>query len=274
VNVLTPEGVEAVHYGFVGSTWQRTVELLAQTGLPAHLLLPHRTDWTDVDEADVGALVARVRTDMVLRLQLLDVCAAASPAAHSGQAWLYTWLASAQWAREWLHQPVPRALIPTWVTKVHGVAELEFASLACRMPRDKWAHVYAWLVHYLAASTRDGTFTPLVVPVEAGEQQHLAQWLLAHWGSLSRLSTSWQQEVPSTLALAALLPPTSCPTLDDFVACIHSLAIAAPPAPPLVPPRPPANASEMWVCTTVQSSLFPAMYLGPAGQLSFNVSDE
>lgn len=279
VGVPSADGAHTVQYGFVGPTWQRTVEVLAQTELPP-LLLFHgtRATWADVQEADVAALQERVRTDMVLRLQLLDVCAAGLEAARAGQAWLHNWLASARWRREGLKQPAPHALIPTWVTKVHGEVELEFASLASQLPPATWPHLYAWLIHYLAASAREGTFTPLLVPLPARAaaetRQQLAEWLGEHWCTLARLSTSWQQDVGSTSALAALLPPTSCPTLADFVSCIDSLATPAAPAQPSPPSRPPATAPETWVCTTVQSSLFPAMYLSPAGQLSFNVSAE
>ncbi len=279
VSVPTADGTHTVHYGFVGSSWQRTVEVLAQTELPASVLFgTTRASWADVQETDVAALLERVRTNMVLRLQLLDVCAAALEPARAGQAWLHNWLVSPRWRRDGLKQLARPAANPVWMTRVHGMVELEFSSLALTLPPETWPHLYAWLIHYLVQSARDGTFTPLLVPVPAGwtatARQQLAEWLVDHWHTLTRLSTSWQQEVLSVPALAALLPPTSCPTLADFVACINSLATPAAPVPPSSPSRLPASVPETWVCTTVQSSLFPAMYLSPAGRLSFNVTAE
>lgn len=222
---------QRVLYGFMADTWDKTAEVLAGTDIPVQLVFPARTLWSEVNEGDVVALQARLDDEVVLRLRLLDVVAAAYPAVKAGQEWLSRWMREKRWV-------CPQQLERWGSSKLavaHGTVEHEFACIAVRYP-DRRAHFYAWLIHFLVASAQSGKFEPLLVRSVQPAGKELVEWLLAfhdrRWSceereALAQLATAWTLNVQSVADLRSLLPPTSCPTFADFVACCDSIGTAA-----------------------------------------------
>lgn len=238
---------QRVLYGFMTDSWQKTVRLLEGGNLPVHLVFPARGVWSEVCEADVVELHARLNADVVLRLRLLDVMAAAYPAVKAGQAWLSRWMREKRWV-------CPQQL-ERWECSVsleHGRVEQEFAAFAVRYP-DRRAHFYAWLIHFLVQTVQAGKFEPLLLSSVEPAGDELVQWLLAFhdrtWSceessALAQLASAWGLRIQSVADLRSLLPPTSCPTFDDFAACCDSIGRAGGSRPALrqgVPPPAPAK---------------------------------
>lgn len=263
---------EVVVYGFVCAQWESTVATLQSLRLPVHLLL-QRASWHEVTAADIAALEDRVKHDVVLRLRLLDVCAARDPECATGQAWLTDWL-----------QHVPACTAPRSYP-AQGKVESLFLSCAADAPEAAQRHLFGVMHLFLLASAGTDTFTPLLVspmPPPQSLPAELVDALASLWSChpaevLVRVSATVQQPLSSLSALAALLPPSSCTTLDAFLHHARPAATPAlqsPPARPQTPPSPSPDEAEVWIRMTEQSALFPPMYLGPAGQVSFKLSDE
>jgi hypothetical protein len=228
--VRVPGGGD-VSYGFMSDYPERTVLLLRDTGVPVHVIFPSRHAWHEVVGEDVIALGARLQSDVLLRIRLLDLVAASYPSFQAGQQWLSSYLSESRWSPPPRLPPAPAPECAEW-RDVHGAVELHFALAASRYP-DKREYFYAWLIHFLVHSAATNTFEPLLVSGEDEEGvDELADWLLAFhdhgWScedeaAMEQIATLWRTPVQSVAGLRALLPPTSCQTYGAFVKLCDSI---------------------------------------------------
>lgn len=270
-------------YGFVCDAWQDTVAVLRGTGVPSLLLFgPDVHTWEGVDEGMVARLSERVATDVVLRMRLLDASALGDVEARDGQARVTAYLATNTWPPQpqLCSAPAPRGetghgeVEQAFVTWAMGVKEPQRSSL---LP-----HLFVWLHVFLARSAHTHTFHPLFHAVRWGEGEALAlaeDLLAPHLYSRlhPHLATMGLRVPCLPQDLARHLPPTTCGAYTIFQDAVHTTATGgtrpgrafqtrsrSPPG------RPPPKG---WTRMTARSLLYPPMYLGPRGQLSFNLSE-
>jgi hypothetical protein len=270
-------------YGFVCDAWHDTVAVLRGTGVPSLLLFgPGVHTWEDVDEGMVVGLSERVATDVVLRMRLLDACAAADVEARDGQACVTAYLATDKWGSP----PQVSLLAAARRYTDHGEVEQAVVMWATRLKEPQLSsllpHLFVWLHVFLARSAQTHTFHPLFHAVAwgQGEALALAEDLLAPH-LLSRLQphlATMGLRVPCLPQdLAPHLPPTTCGAYTVFLDAVHTTATGGtrPRRAPHTRSRsPPGRAPPKgWTRMTTRSLLYPPMYLGPRGQLSFNLSD-
>ena len=274
-------GPNAHVYGFVCDAWHDTVAALRCTRVPLHLLFDaHVQTWEEVDEGAVTQLIQRVATDVVFRMRLLDACAAADAEAKAGQACITAYLAREQWAPP----PVVSALATQ--ETLQGDVEQAFVAWATRLKEPQRSavlpHLFVWLHVFLVRAAQTHTFYPLVrgqVRWGAQEALALAQDLMAPqlYSHLApHMATMGLREPCSPADLAPHLPPTTCGGYNVFLDAVRTAATGGTRrglAPQSRSRSPPGRAlPKGWTRMTTQSLLYPPMYLGPHGQLLFNLS--
>lgn len=277
-SVRIPCGIrgQRVPYGVVCEQWRDTLALCQKLNLPVNLLFPDVLHFRDVNEAHVAELARRLQTELQLRWQVLNACNQMLPRHESGQAWLSTYLGTTRWL------PLTEQLLDKWEeslthgegggqdAEAHGTVERMFITFAALLPTDKWPHVYAWSLVFLAHLVDSGALPATAAP-PAPAPPHLAQqlleWLLQYYDpdwqcleevALRNLSTAWRRRCTSTADVP--LPPTTCPTYEAFEA-----AVAARSPHSLQPPpaqRPAATGSNL-LRMTRRSALHSPMFFDP-----------
>lgn len=266
-------------YGFVCDAWRDTVAVLRSTGVPPVLLFGPGVDtWEEVDEAAVQGLLLRVASDVVFRMRLLDACAASDPQAHAGQAWVTSYLATERWPRP------PFKALPSLHLSGHGKVEQAFVTWAAKIKKPELLpYFFVWLHIFLVRAAQTHTFHPLVHgPVRWGARNALAlaEELMAPPMSphlTPHLTTMGLPDPCAPAVLAPHLPATTCGGYTVFGNAVRTIATRGTHPVPARQTRsrspPAAAARKRWVRMTARSLLFPPMYLGPEGQLSFNLSE-
>jgi hypothetical protein len=277
----------SVYFGFVHPDWRDTVRCLEQMGVPAALPFPDAESFAAVTQSDVRALEARLQTDVLLRVTLLQELASgkssvAGKRARFGQQWLREFLLRTDWP---LPCPVVLNTCDDGAVGAHGVVESLFIRAAASVPADKWQFVFVCMLAFIARSVDAGCFVPLppslhLALADEAAQAELAQWLLHYYDdwadtsgefvqSLARLSRAWRRHYSSAAQFRATLPPTTCYSFDAFESAASTLTSAGAVPPPHPPPSAstPAQSLETRgpaVRMTARSSLFPPRYLREA----------
>lgn len=234
---------QVVPYGLICAEWQDTVELAKKLQLPLHSLFPDVLQYRDVKEAHVAELAQRLKDDLQFRWRILNACGRYLPDCERGQAWLSKYLCTTRWLplhddvfAKW-HQRVMEAALADSTN--HGTVEIFFIAFATLLPVDKWPHVYAWCLAFLAHLVDSGTFVcnaPL--PTETSETE-LIDWLLQYYDpdwqcdeaiALKNLSTAWRRHYASREDV--LLPLSTCPTYELFESAVSARAPRSAPKKP------------------------------------------